>query len=330
MAALNLFPARVAFVNPDGTLTNEAYRALQMIFERVGGALGDSGADVFGQVFGRTGDVDSTLQNDVVQSFNAPDIVYSNTMQPANFGTNFYSDVVQYQASSKDIAGSMFPDVVQQPSKDREPGIFTTLDVSGDASIGGKLKLSAGTVALPSLYWSTDTTTGFYRIGANNTGYAVSGVKVLDVGAANFGVFGLFDLSAATSGQIKFPSSQNASTDTNTFDDYKEGSWTPNQGGAITLVGTFSSSGTYTKVGNLVTVIGQMNGSTSIAASSGGILTSNLPFSTSGSAAVATGGITNGNVNATSLVVASVSILYVTTSIAATPNLYFSITYRTS
>ena len=35
-------------------------------------------------------------------------------------------------------------------------------------SFGG---FPAGTVAAPSLYWSTDTATGFYRIGANNIGY---------------------------------------------------------------------------------------------------------------------------------------------------------------
>ena len=38
MATLNLFPARVAFVNTDGTLTPESYRALQVLFNRVGGA----------------------------------------------------------------------------------------------------------------------------------------------------------------------------------------------------------------------------------------------------------------------------------------------------
>lgn len=185
MAALNLFPARVAFVNPDGTLTNEAYRALQMVFERVGGALGDSGADVFGQVFGSASDATSIMQTDVVQPVNAPTTVNAETVQPANFGTDYYGDVVQYLAPDL-----QFADVVQPPSKDREAGIFTTLDVSGNASIGGSLKLAAGTVALPSLYLSTDTTTGFYRIGANNNGYAVAGVKVLDLLATGLAVTG--------------------------------------------------------------------------------------------------------------------------------------------
>ena len=39
MAALNLFPARVPFVNlNDGTLTPEALRALQIVYGRLGGA----------------------------------------------------------------------------------------------------------------------------------------------------------------------------------------------------------------------------------------------------------------------------------------------------
>ena len=45
MAALNLFPARIRFVNADGTLTPEAYRALQDVLSRIGGPLGNNGGD---------------------------------------------------------------------------------------------------------------------------------------------------------------------------------------------------------------------------------------------------------------------------------------------
>ena len=54
-----------------------------------------------------------------------------------------------------------------------------------------------------------------------------------------------------TSGQLKFPASQNASSDANTLDDYEEGTWTP-AFPSNTLTGTLQ--GTYTKVGDLVTV----------------------------------------------------------------------------
>lgn len=43
---LSLFPARVKFVNPDGTLTNEAYRALQSLLNRVGGPVSISITEV--------------------------------------------------------------------------------------------------------------------------------------------------------------------------------------------------------------------------------------------------------------------------------------------
>lgn len=52
-------------------------------------------------------------------------------------------------------------------------------------------------------------------------------------------------------GQIKFPATQNASSDANTLDDYEEGTWTP----SINLLGTLTYStqqGKYTKIGNFV------------------------------------------------------------------------------
>ena len=59
---------------------------------------------------------------------------------------------------------------------------------------------------------------------------------------------GLINISAAGAGQIKFPATQNASTDVNTLDDYEEGTWTPTGVGVI-----FSSaSGKYTKIGRCV------------------------------------------------------------------------------
>ena len=60
--------------------------------------------------------------------------------------------------------------------------------------------------------------------------------------------------------------------------DYEEGIWTPAQGSGLTVVGAFSSSGYYTKVGRQVTVVFSVSGSTTIAVSAGGIITNNLPF----------------------------------------------------
>jgi len=61
--------------------------------------------------------------------------------------------------------------------------------------------------------------------------------------------------------------------------DYEEGTWTPGQGGGVTVVGTYSSSGTYTKIGRNVTVQFKVSGSTSIAVTSGSSFVTGLPFS---------------------------------------------------
>jgi len=64
-----------------------------------------------------------------------------------------------------------------------------------------------------------------------------------------------------TGGQIKFPASQSASADANTLDDYEEGTWTPtikaygDDSKAMTM-GT--STGTYTKIGQLVILTGHV------------------------------------------------------------------------
>lgn len=63
---------------------------------------------------------------------------------------------------------------------------------------------------------------------------------------------GLITLGA---GQLKFPATANLSSDVNTLDDYKEGSWVPDLkfGGASVGLTYSLQRGNYTKVGNLVT-----------------------------------------------------------------------------
>ncbi len=81
-------------------------------------------------------------------------------------------------------------------------------------------------------------------------------LKAKGTGAVKIDGF-LLDLSGASSGQIKFPSSQNASADANTLDDYEEGTWTPvltfaTPGDVSVTYAT--QTGTYTKVGRVVHV----------------------------------------------------------------------------
>ena len=67
---------------------------------------------------------------------------------------------------------------------------------------GTTLNAAAGTVAAPAIYLSTDTTSGLYRIGANNDGFAISGVKVLDISSTGLSV------SGATVGAFKLNSAR--------------------------------------------------------------------------------------------------------------------------
>jgi len=108
---------------------------------------------------------------------------------------------------------------------------------------------------------------------------------------------------------------------------YEEGTWTPNQGGGLTVVGTFSSNGTYTRIGRQVTVTGHLIGSTSIACGAANLLTTNLPITCS--AAEATGNAVNSSINASVATVASGVNLYAAGALAATSFIYFSITYTT-
>jgi len=61
--------------------------------------------------------------------------------------------------------------------------------------------------------------------------------------------------TSATGTGIAFPATQSASSDANTLDDYEEGTWTPSVGGTATYYAS-GNTGTYTKIGRVVTFKG--------------------------------------------------------------------------
>ena len=105
---------------------------------------------------------------------------------------------------------------------------------------------------------------------------------------------------------------------------YEEGAWTPNQGAGLTVVGSFSSTGTYTRIGRQVTVRGTLTGSTSVACAAVGIMSSNLPFA---SATDTPGNYFNGTVTAGGQIDASSNSTFAVGAIPATSTIYFSVTY---
>jgi hypothetical protein len=89
----------------------------------------------------------------------------------------------------------------------------------------------------------------------------------------------LLDISGSSSGQIKFPATQNASANANTLDDYEEGTFTPGItfGGGSTGM-TFSTQyGKSTKIGNVVFATGRIV-LTAKGSSTGIALITGLPY----------------------------------------------------
>ncbi len=93
----------------------------------------------------------------------------------------------------------------------------------------------------------------------DNMNYLFSNIGAVDLsGKADVASPTFTGIVTLGGGQLKFPASQNASTDVNTLDDYEEGSWTPVIGGNSGTSGqTYSTqNGRYTKIGKLVTCFG--------------------------------------------------------------------------
>jgi hypothetical protein len=111
---------------------------------------------------------------------------------------------------------------------------------------------------------------------------------------------------------------------------YEEGTWTPMQGAGVTVVGTYSSSAKYIRIGKQVTVTGMLAGSTSIACTAVSALLSGLPFVADYSNGYQCGTATNYTADAGYVLHSYNLTLYAITAIAATPFIYFSFTYLTT
>jgi hypothetical protein len=108
---------------------------------------------------------------------------------------------------------------------------------------------------------------------------------------------------------------------------YDEGTWTPNQGNGLTVVGAFSSNGRYTRVGRLVTVSGTVIGATSIAVSAIGQICDNLPFVKAG-ASVSTGTAASSALTSSGVALAGGAILYSLTALSGGTEILFALTYE--
>jgi len=97
------------------------------------------------------------------------------------------------------------------------------------------------------------------------------------VGLNTYGI-GLGGTTPTSGMGITFPATQSASSDATTLDDYEEGTWTPvfvPDAGSITG-GT--KYGSYTKVGNLVSIQIFIGGTFTVSSPSGGMKITGFPF----------------------------------------------------
>jgi hypothetical protein len=128
----------------------------------------------------------------------------------------------------------------------------------------------------------TDTDTGVYYPAANQVAIATSGTQAMLANASQGVQFanaiGVGATTPTTSGAgITFPATQSASANANTLDDYEEGTWTPaitSENGSITA---YTSEGTYTKIGNIVTVTGYTS-LTTVGTAGGRLFIGGFPF----------------------------------------------------
>ena len=187
--------------------------------------------------------------------------------------------------------------------------------MSGDSS--GNLSLLSGATTVVAVTSTGATVTGTLAATGAST-FTGTGKFATTIGVGNA-------TPAASGSGITFPATQSASSDANTLDDYEEGTWTPNQGPGLTVVGAFSSSGTYTKIGRVVTVNANYRPATTVAVAGGGVaMSTNLPFT---GVRNETGVVTNDAQSVTSGLIINNASSLSTGVIPATPNIYWSATY---
>jgi hypothetical protein len=163
----------------------------------------------------------------------------------------------------------------------------TNLSIGGSAPAGSL----TGTTLASNVVTSSLTTVGTIATGTWHgttigTAYGGTGLNGSTPFTANGILYASSTSALATSSAFTFNGTNlvfgtngtngilfGASTQLN---DYEEGTWTPGVGN-LTVVGTFSSSGTYTKIGRFVTCQATLSATTSITGNAGQFFTG-LPF----------------------------------------------------
>jgi hypothetical protein len=195
------------------------------------------------------------------------------------------------------------------------PSTYTLITNTGT----GPSNLFLGAANAQTQIISRDGTTGAVPLNV-----LTGSTQVAQFGASDFTV-NVGNVVIGTSGKgIDFSATPGTGT-SELLADYEEGTWTPSQGSGLTVVGTFSSSGSYTKIGNTVRLNGVISATTSVAIGVGVILTDNLPFTPQTGS---TGSMSAADFNTNTVVRTANNFIYNAGSQPATTSLTFSIVYR--
>jgi len=162
-------------------------------------------------------------------------------------------------------------------------GIGTTspdlkLSIAGAMNLRNSSRAGAFEIDSSGNLWAGTATT------ASNiyleTGHSTTGLPSTGTARVTVNQYGLGLGATPSSGTgITFPATINASSNANTLDDYEEGTWTPvvtAQSGSLT---SYTSAGSYTKIGNIVTLYCNVQ-VTSVGTSSGQMFITGCPFNT--------------------------------------------------
>lgn len=156
--------------------------------------------------------------------------------------------------------------------------------------------------ASPAVQAVLDHNSGTFIVSSAVTGTAGSAVSFINVVEVNANSTLALQGANTTSGTgITFPATQNNSSNANTLDDYEEGNWTPIIAAGSGSITSYTSTGSYTKVGRLVTLTGFLSITDNGTGGAYGII-AGFPFSSAvgqqfNSAGIGRNGGTNGYTN---------------------------------
>lgn len=108
---------------------------------------------------------------------------------------------------------------------------------------------------------------------------------------------------------------------------YEEGTWTPNQGAGLTVVGGLTATGTYTRIGRVVTITAKYVAGTSMTIGAANVLSSNIPFGAA-AAFTYTGAISANGITDNGVVVLGGTTLYTALAFTAKTQLFFTLTFN--